>query len=92
MLRSVKKQCMLYRPKGNTGTQSKSKLLSVYRLSGCMVTEFGCGYLASALRSATSHLDLSYNHPGDSGVKLLTERLNDPNCMMEKLKYVKHYI
>ncbi|KAI2665925.1 NLR family CARD domain-containing protein 3 [Labeo rohita] len=43
-------------------------------LSGCMVTEEGCGYVSTALSSNPSHLrelDLSYNHPGDSGVKLL---------------------
>ncbi|KAL0151108.1 hypothetical protein M9458_053621, partial [Cirrhinus mrigala] len=48
------------------------------RLSGCMVTEEGCAALASALSSNPSHLrelDLSYNHPGESGVKLLSETL-----------------
>ncbi len=59
-----------------------------------MVTEEGCYYLASALRSNPSHLrelDLSYNHPGDSGVKLLSDILEDPHCKLEKLKYVGHY-
>ncbi|XP_043093429.1 vespryn-like [Puntigrus tetrazona] len=58
------------------------------RLSGCMVTEEGCNYLSSALTSNPSHLkelDLSYNHPGDSGVKLLSEKLEDPNCSLNKL-------
>uniref|UniRef100_A0A3Q1EVE6 NACHT LRR and PYD domain-containing protein n=1 Tax=Acanthochromis polyacanthus TaxID=80966 RepID=A0A3Q1EVE6_9TELE len=44
-------------------------------LSGCLVTEEGCSSLASALSFNPSHLrelDLSYNHPGDSGVKLLS--------------------
>ncbi len=53
-----------------------------------MVTKEGCGYLASALSSNPSHLrelDLSYNDPGDSGVMLL----NNPNYILEKLKYVK---
>ncbi|XP_051560092.1 NLR family CARD domain-containing protein 3-like [Myxocyprinus asiaticus] len=62
--------------------------LEILRLSGCMVTEEGCFYLASALSSNPSHLkelDLSYNHPGVSGVKLLRDRLNDPNCTLEKL-------
>ncbi|KAF4116642.1 hypothetical protein G5714_004131 [Onychostoma macrolepis] len=54
--------------------------LQILRLSGCMVTEEGCGYLSSALSSNPSHLrelDLSYNHPGDSGVKLLSEKLKN---------------
>jgi len=62
------------------------------RLSGCMVTEEGCGYVSSALSSNCSllrELDLSYNHPGDSGVKLLTDKLKDPNYRLEKLKYVE---
>ncbi|XP_048857949.1 protein NLRC3-like isoform X3 [Brienomyrus brachyistius] len=57
-------------------------------LSGCRVTEEGCSSLASALRSNPSHLrelDLSYNHPGDSGVKLLSAVLEDPSCKLEKL-------
>ncbi|XP_051539501.1 NLR family CARD domain-containing protein 3-like isoform X3 [Myxocyprinus asiaticus] len=62
--------------------------LEILRLSGCMVTEKGCCSVASALSSNPSHLrelDLSYNHPGVSGVKLLSERLNDPKCTLDKL-------
>jgi len=58
-----------------------------------MVTEEGCGYVSSALSSNPSHLrelDLSYNHPGDSGVKQLTDKLKDPTYRLEKLKYVEH--
>ncbi|KAF4115193.1 hypothetical protein G5714_002682 [Onychostoma macrolepis] len=54
--------------------------LEILRLSGCMVTEEGCGYLSSALSSNPSHLrelDLSYDHPGDSGVKLLSKKLKN---------------
>jgi len=54
------------------------------------VTEEGCAALASALSSNPSHLrelDLSYNHPGESGVKLLSDALN----YLDKLKYVKSY-
>uniref|UniRef100_A0A9J8AHG6 NACHT, LRR and PYD domains-containing protein 12-like n=1 Tax=Cyprinus carpio carpio TaxID=630221 RepID=A0A9J8AHG6_CYPCA len=50
--------------------------LNILRLSYCMVTEEGCVALASALSSNPSHLrelDLSYNHPGESGVKLLEQ-------------------
>ncbi|XP_067283536.1 NACHT, LRR and PYD domains-containing protein 12-like [Pseudorasbora parva] len=66
----------------------KSWKLEILRLSGCMVTEEGCGYVSSALRSNPSHLralDLSYNHPGDSGVKILYDTVNHPNCRLEKL-------
>ncbi|XP_072567655.1 NLR family CARD domain-containing protein 3-like [Paramormyrops kingsleyae] len=62
--------------------------LEIMRLSGCRVTEEGCSSLASALRSNPSHLrelDLSYNHPGDSGVKLLSALLEDPKCKLVKL-------
>ncbi|XP_051992130.1 NLR family CARD domain-containing protein 3-like isoform X7 [Xyrauchen texanus] len=62
--------------------------LEILRFSGCMVTEEGCCSVASALKSNPSclkELDLSYNHPGDSGVRLLSERLNDPNCTLETL-------
>ncbi|XP_048853509.1 NLR family CARD domain-containing protein 3-like isoform X5 [Brienomyrus brachyistius] len=63
-------------------------ILEILRLSGCRVTEEGCSSLASALRSNPSHLrelDLSYNHPGFSGVKLLSAVLEDPSCKLEKL-------
>ncbi|KAL0152447.1 hypothetical protein M9458_052170, partial [Cirrhinus mrigala] len=56
-------------------------------LSGCMVTEEGCDYVSSALSSNCLHmreLDLSYNHPG-SGVKLLSEKLKNPNFSLDKL-------
>uniref|UniRef100_A0A8C1Z8S9 Uncharacterized protein n=1 Tax=Cyprinus carpio TaxID=7962 RepID=A0A8C1Z8S9_CYPCA len=69
--------------------------LQILRLSGCMVTEEGCCYVSSALSSNPSHLrelDLSYNHPGDSGVKLLSEKLENPNCSLDKLRYVNHFV
>ncbi|XP_059375810.1 NACHT, LRR and PYD domains-containing protein 3-like isoform X2 [Carassius carassius] len=58
--------------------------LKILRLSGCMVTEEGCCFLASALSLNPSHLrelDLSYNHPGQSLVKLLS----DSNYRLDKL-------
>ncbi|XP_062319082.1 NACHT, LRR and PYD domains-containing protein 12-like isoform X5 [Osmerus eperlanus] len=62
--------------------------LEILRLSGCLVTEEGCASLASALRSNPFHLrelDLSYNHPGEKGSKLLSAGLEDPHCRLEKL-------
>uniref|UniRef100_A0A8C1PH69 Uncharacterized protein n=1 Tax=Cyprinus carpio TaxID=7962 RepID=A0A8C1PH69_CYPCA len=70
------------------GLKSPNCQLEILRLSGCMVTEKGCHYVSSALSSNPSHLrelDLSYNHPGDSGVKLLSEKLEDSNCSLDKL-------
>uniref|UniRef100_A0AAZ3Q7D0 NACHT, LRR and PYD domains-containing protein 12-like n=1 Tax=Oncorhynchus tshawytscha TaxID=74940 RepID=A0AAZ3Q7D0_ONCTS len=66
--------------------------LETLRLSGCLVTEEGCASLVSALTSNPSHLrelDLSYNHPGDSGVRLLSAGLEDSHCRLEKLN-VEH--
>uniref|UniRef100_A0A9J8D9I0 Uncharacterized protein n=1 Tax=Cyprinus carpio carpio TaxID=630221 RepID=A0A9J8D9I0_CYPCA len=64
--------------------------LQILRLSACMVTEEGCGYLSSALSSNPTHLrelDLSYNHPGPSGVQLLKHKLEDPNCSLQILNF-----
>ncbi|XP_073699900.1 NACHT, LRR and PYD domains-containing protein 3-like [Garra rufa] len=61
-----------------TGLRSPNCRLNILRLSGCLVTEEGCAALASALSSNPSHLrelDLSYNHPGESGAKLLSDTL-----------------
>ncbi|XP_067092022.1 LOW QUALITY PROTEIN: NACHT, LRR and PYD domains-containing protein 12-like [Osmerus mordax] len=62
--------------------------LEILRLSGCLVTEEGCASLASALRSNPFHLrelDLSYNHLGEKGLKLLSAGLEDPHCRLERL-------
>ncbi|XP_068587674.1 NLR family CARD domain-containing protein 3-like [Cebidichthys violaceus] len=62
--------------------------LEILRLSGCQVTVEGCASLASALRSNPSHLrelDLSYNHPGDLGVELLSSLLDDPHWRLDTL-------
>ncbi|XP_050950743.1 NACHT, LRR and PYD domains-containing protein 3-like [Labeo rohita] len=67
------------------GLKSPHCHVNILRLSRCMVTEEGCCFLASALSSNPSHLrelDLSYNHPGQSLVKLLS----DPNYRLDKLK------
>ncbi|XP_062278658.1 stonustoxin subunit beta-like [Scomber scombrus] len=68
---------------------SLDELLCVFSLSGCLITEEGCASLASALSSNPSHLrelDLSYNHPGDSGEKLLSAGLEDPHWRLDTLR------
>ncbi|XP_026068463.1 NACHT, LRR and PYD domains-containing protein 3-like [Carassius auratus] len=77
------------------GLRSPNCQLEILRLSGCMVTEEGCCYVSSAQTSNPSclrELDLSYNHLGDSGVKLLSEKLEAPNCSLDKFKYVKQEV
>uniref|UniRef100_A0AAZ1XGP7 B30.2/SPRY domain-containing protein n=1 Tax=Oreochromis aureus TaxID=47969 RepID=A0AAZ1XGP7_OREAU len=66
----------------SVGLKSQNCTLETLSLSGCLITEEGCTSLASALNSNPSHLrelDLSYNHPGDAGMKLLLAGLKDPH-------------
>ncbi|XP_058617988.1 uncharacterized protein LOC131531330 isoform X3 [Onychostoma macrolepis] len=65
--------------------------LKILRLSDCSITEEGYKALASALRSNPSHLielDLTGNDPGQSGVKELSDVLQDPNCQL-KLRFLR---
>ncbi|XP_038579828.1 NLR family CARD domain-containing protein 3-like isoform X2 [Micropterus salmoides] len=76
----------------SAGLESPHCKLETLRLSGCLITEEGCASLASALRSNPSHLrelDLSYNHPGNTGVKQLSTGLEDPHRRLETLR-VEH--
>ncbi|KAM6958542.1 protein NLRC3-like isoform 2-T2 [Tautogolabrus adspersus] len=73
----------------SAGLQSPHCTLETLRLSGCLITEEGCSSLASALSSNPSHLrelDLSYNHLGDSTVKLLSAGLEDPQWGLDTLR------
>ncbi|XP_078139886.1 uncharacterized protein LOC139913137 isoform X2 [Centroberyx gerrardi] len=72
----------------SAGLESPHCRLDTLRLSGCLLTEEGCASLASALSSNPPHLrelDLSYNHPGASGVKLLSAGLEDPHWRLDSL-------
>ncbi|XP_041803488.1 NLR family CARD domain-containing protein 3-like isoform X2 [Chelmon rostratus] len=73
----------------SAGLKSSQCELETLRLSGCLITEEACVSLASALSSNPSHLkelDLSYNHPGDSGVKLLSAGLKDSQWRLDTLR------
>ncbi|XP_044069473.1 protein NLRC3-like isoform X3 [Siniperca chuatsi] len=73
----------------SAGLESPHCTLETLRLPGCLITEEGCVSLASALSSNPSHLrelDLRYNHPGDSGVKLLSAGLEDPHWRLDTLR------
>ncbi|XP_045915869.1 NACHT, LRR and PYD domains-containing protein 3-like [Micropterus dolomieu] len=72
----------------SAGLKSLHCTVETLRLSGCLITEEGCAFLASALSSNPSHLrelDLSYNHPGESGMMLLSAGLNDPHWRLDTL-------
>ncbi|XP_069029656.1 NLR family CARD domain-containing protein 3-like [Embiotoca jacksoni] len=73
----------------SAGLESSNCRLETLRLSGCLISEEGCASLASALSSNPSslrELDLSYNHPGDAAVKVLSAGLEDPRCRLETLR------
>ncbi|KAF3696664.1 NLR family CARD domain-containing protein 3 CARD15-like protein Caterpiller protein 16.2 [Channa argus] len=63
--------------------------LEILKLLGCQVTEKGCSFLALALKSNRSstikELDLSYNHPGDNGAKMLSVLVEDPDKKLKTL-------
>ncbi|XP_052445004.1 uncharacterized protein LOC127986809 isoform X1 [Carassius gibelio] len=81
---------------GDPGVAEISKLLGnslftlkILRMSNCSITEEGYKALASSLRSNPSHLielDLTGNDPGESGVKELSDLLQDPNGQL-KLRF-----
>ncbi|CAM4640507.1 unnamed protein product [Leuciscus chuanchicus] len=86
---------------GDSGVKQLSDLLQdphckleILKLRCCGVTDEGCAALTSALRSNPPHLrelDLTENKVGDSGVKQLSDLLQDPHCKLEILGRVSEW-
>uniref|UniRef100_A0A3B1JLT5 NACHT domain-containing protein n=1 Tax=Astyanax mexicanus TaxID=7994 RepID=A0A3B1JLT5_ASTMX len=73
----------------SAGLKNPHYKLEKLKLNNCSITKEGCAALASALKSNPSHLrelDLSYNNPGESGKKLLSDLQKDPHFKLEKLR------
>ncbi|XP_049328974.1 NACHT, LRR and PYD domains-containing protein 3 [Astyanax mexicanus] len=85
-----------YSKPGDSGVKLLSEILmdplcklDKLQLEFCSITGEDCAALVSALKSNPSHLrelNLNYNKPGESGVKLLTDLLKDSHFKLEKLQ------
>ncbi|KAM4568778.1 LOW QUALITY PROTEIN: NACHT, LRR and PYD domains-containing protein 3-like [Fundulus diaphanus] len=63
--------------------------LETLSLSGCLITKEGCAELMSSLKFNPCHLkelDMSYNHPEESGVKHLSAGLEDSKWALQTLR------
>ncbi|XP_036415026.1 NACHT, LRR and PYD domains-containing protein 12-like [Colossoma macropomum] len=73
----------------SAGLKNPHCKLEKLELNDCSITDEGCAALASALKSNPSsllrELNLNYNKPGESGVKLLSDLLEDPQCKLKKI-------
>ncbi|XP_035991325.1 uncharacterized protein LOC105920449 [Fundulus heteroclitus] len=71
------------------GLRSPQCTLESLSLSGCLITKEGCAELMSSLKFNFCHLkelDLSYNHPEESGVKHLSAGLEDSKWALQTLR------
>ncbi|XP_073721464.1 protein NLRC3-like [Misgurnus anguillicaudatus] len=71
------------------GLKNTNCELEILRLSDCSIGGEGYVALSRAIRSNPSHLielDLSGNDPGESGVKLICDLIQDQNCALKKVR------
>ncbi|MED6284657.1 hypothetical protein CHARACLAT_021223, partial [Characodon lateralis] len=65
--------------------------LEILKLAGCQVTENGCSSLARAIESnrvsSLKLLDLTYNHPGENGMSVLSAIVENPDKKLEKVRF-----
>ncbi|XP_034080983.1 protein NLRC3-like isoform X6 [Gymnodraco acuticeps] len=79
----------------SSGLKSPNCRLQSLRLRSCRLSKISCAALVSALKSNPSHmrdLDLSYNDLQDSGVELLRDLLESPDCRLETLSLRKCWL
>uniref|UniRef100_H3ALU7 NACHT domain-containing protein n=1 Tax=Latimeria chalumnae TaxID=7897 RepID=H3ALU7_LATCH len=71
----------------STGLRNPNCKLQKLNLRNCDLTAGCCGNISSVLSTNSSllELDLGANKLEDSGVKLLSVALKDPNCKLQKL-------
>ncbi|KAI5609305.1 NACHT, LRR and PYD domains-containing protein 3 isoform X2 [Silurus asotus] len=74
----------------SAGLETPHCRLEILRLVNCRIKGDGCAQLASVLKSSLSSrvrdLNLNWNKTGKSGVRMLSDLLQDPHCKLQTLQ------